>query len=256
MGFVLSDGLMPQQGTGLWLDLRQHSIHPKSAVEQLEIQIEATSFVDRILLSEAVFQNLIDVDDMYLTTSRILYQSSDDGAIFLSSSRGLSTPFGSVVSAPSDVATPVENPIHALQLISGGKWVLLEKADGGMDDQAESVRIDAVGDFLDIALSSSKMDNMQYVAQDSGLVLPTTGTAEEETNDFDLGGVAVACDTKSEVMKLASTLQLTQCGEITESGIMLERSADQPTPLPTAIVLPFALDSWQIATMVFGKDIY
>ena len=57
---VLSDELIPQQETELWLDLRRTAIHPKAAIEQLETQLGLTSFVDRILLSEREFQNLKD----------------------------------------------------------------------------------------------------------------------------------------------------------------------------------------------------
>lgn len=252
---VLSDDLIPQQETELWLDLRKNVMHPKAAIEQLETEIGATSFVDRILLSESVFQNLVDSNDMYLTTSQILYQPSEGDDIFMSSSRGLSTPFGNVLSAPSDVAMPVEDPIQAIELISVGKWLLLEK--GRIDDQEGSLRIDAVGNFVDVICSSS--ENWDSSPQKSGLVLPRTGTEQKESNTSNLGGVAIACDTKSEVMKLASILQLNKGGitkSFTESGIILQSSTEASATVPTAVILPFAIDSWQIATFIFGKDLY
>jgi hypothetical protein len=253
---VLSDEVIPLQETRLWLDLRENAIHPKAAIEQLETQIGATSFVDRILVSETVCQNLIDFNDMYLTTSRILYQSSQKDDIFLCSSQGLSTPFGNSLSAPSDVAIPVEDPMQAIELISGGKWLLLEKHEGSNDDQAESLRIDAVGSFLDIVHSSSEIENWDSSPQTSGLVLPKIGTKKHESSTSKFGGVAVSCNTKSEVMKLASALHLKHGGDmktVTESGIILQSGEQASTAVDTAIVLPFAIDSWQVATLVFGE---
>ena len=260
MQIVLSEELIPQQETGLWLDLRQNAIHPKVAVEQLETQIGATSFIDRILVSETVCQNLIDFKDMYLTTSQILYQSSEDDNLFLCSSQGLSTPFGNILSTPSDAAMPVEDPMEAIELINGGKWLMLEKDEERIDDQVESLRIDAVGNFLDIVISSSSDGNIWNSSPETnGLVLPRTGVEQEQNDASNFGGVAVACNTKSEVMKLASALQLKQGGNtksVTESGIILQSSEDASPAVSTAVVLPFAIDSWQVATMVFGEDLY
>ncbi len=256
---VLSDELIPQKDTGLWLDLRQNVMHPKAAIEQLETQIGLTSFVDRILLSETVFQNLIDFNDMYLTTSRILYQSSDSYDIFSCSNQGLSTPFGTVLSAPSDATMPVEDPIQALEQISGGKWLLLETNEGRIDEQVESLRIDAVGNFLDIVSSSSDLNIWNSSPESSGLVLPSAGAEEQDSDASSFGGVSVACNTKSEVIKLASTLQLKQGGSknsVTESGIILQSSFDASNAVATAVVLPFAIDLWQVATLVFGDDCY
>lgn len=252
---VLSDELIPQQQTGLWLDLRQNAIHPKSAIEQLEAQIGSTSFVDRILLSETVFQNLIDFNDMYLTTSRILYQSSAGDVIFSCSNQGLSTAFGSVLSAPSDATMPVEDPIQAIEQISSGKWLLLETNEGRTDDQVETLRIDAVGNFLDIVSSNSNIWNSS--SESGGLVLPSTGAEDQESDTSNFGGVGVTCNSKSEVMKLASTLQMRQGGSsnsVTDSGIIL--STEGSNSIATAVVLPFAIDLWQVATLVFGDECY
>lgn len=261
---VLSDELNPPQETELWLDLRRTVIHPKSAIEQLETQIELSSFVDRILLSERVFQNLVDSNDMYLTTSQVLYQSSENNDIFVSSSQGLSTPFGSLSLAPSDATMPVEDPMQSIELISGGKWLLLGKEEENTDEQVEMLRIDAVGSFLDIVATSCQSGLWDSSPQKSGLVLPRNDVSvgcddneKQQETPLNLGGVAVACDTKSALMNLASILQLNQGGtnnSFTESGIILQSSEDTSTRVATAVVLPFAVDLWQIATLVYGKE--
>ena len=115
----------------------------------------------------------------------------------------------------------------------------------------------------------------------NGLVLPKTDTQtttlsgnENDTNiqqdDEPLtrtGGVAVTCSTKSAIIKLASTLQMmAKPGakkSVTESGIIFESSVESSSPslpssssttLPTAVVIPFALDLWEIGILMFGKE--
>mmetsp|Transcript_19680 Transcript_19680/g.42788 ORF Transcript_19680/g.42788 Transcript_19680/m.42788 type:complete len:316 (+) Transcript_19680:88-1035(+) len=263
---AISDEFIPQQDTELWLDLRRTAIHPKSAIEQLETQIGATSFVDRILLSERVFQNLVDANDVHLTASDILYQSSENNDIHLSSSQGLLTPFGNILLAPSDATMPVEDPMQAIELISSGKWLLLGKEEENTDEEVEMLRIDAVGNFLDIASNSCQMGLWDSSSETSGLVLPRNDISvenhdneQEKETRSNLGGVAVACDTKSALMTLAYALQLKQGGStnsVTESGIILQSSENTSTTVATSVVLPFSIDLWQIATFVFGKENY
>ena len=252
---VLSDELIPQKETALWLDLRQNAIHPKAAIEQLETQIGTTSFVDRILLSEIVFQNLIDSNDTYATTSQILYQSSGSDVLFSTSNQGLSTPFGNVLSAPSDATVPVEDPIRAIEQISCGKWLLLETNEGRIDDQVEPLRIDAVGSFLDIVSRSSDANIWSSSTETNGLVLPMTDAEQQESDASNFGGVGVVCNTKSEVMKVASKFQISQAGDmesVTDSGIIIQSSAEVSTSVATAVVLPFAIDLWQVAASIFN----
>lgn len=252
---VLSDELIPQKETALWLDLRQNAIHPKAAIEQLETQIGTTSFVDRILLSEIVFQNLIDSNDTYATTSQILYQSSGSDVLFSTSNQGLSTPFGNVLSAPSDATVPVEDPIQAIEQISCGKWLLLETNEGRIDDQVEPLRIDAVGSFLDIVSRSSDANIWSSSTETNGLVLPMTDAEQQESDASNFGGVGVVCNTKSEVMKMASKFQILQAGDmesVTDSGIIIQSSAEVSTSVATAVVLPFAIDLWQVAASIFN----
>ena len=287
------------QDTELWLDLRRTAFHPKAAIDELEMQLGRTiatttssssssspPLVDRILLSEKVFQNLVDFNDPYLAAFPILYQSSKNDDIFSSSSKGLSTPFGCIISTPSDMAVPVEDLFGTIEMITDGKWLLLGKEEGkdNPDDHAESMRIESVGNFLDIVSTAAAPDaGMMWssTTETNGLVLPKTDTQtttlsgnENDTNiqqdDEPLtrtGGVAVTCSTKSAIIKLASTLQMmAKPGakkSVTESGIIFESSVESSSPslpssssttLPTAVVIPFALDLWEIGILMFGKE--
>jgi hypothetical protein len=287
------------QDTELWLDLRRTAFHPKAAIDELETQLGRTiatttsssssspPLVDRILLSEKVFQNLVDFNDPYLAAIPILYQSSKNDDIFSSSSKGLSTPFGCIISTPSDMAVPVEDLFETIEMITDGKWLLLGKEEGkdNPDDHAESMRIESVGNFLDIVSTAAAPEaGMMWSSSNetNGLVLPTTGTQTTTLteNDTDLqqeddepstriGGVAVTCSTKSAIIKLASTLQMMakpgEMNSVTDSGIIFESSGDtspssssssslSSASLGTAVVIPFAIDLWEIGTLMFGKE--
>jgi hypothetical protein len=286
------------QDTELWLDLRRTAFHPKAAIDELETQLGRTiatttsssssspPLVDRILLSEKVFQNLVDFNDPYLAAIPILYQSSKIDDIFSSSSKGLSTPFGCIISTPSDMAVPVEDLFETIEMITDGKWLLLGNEGGkdNPDDHAESMRIESVGNFLDIVSTVAAPDaGMMWssTTETNGLVLPKTGTQtttlsenengtnkqQEDEPSTRIGGVAVTCSTKSAIIKLASTLQMMAKpgakNSVTESGIIFESnvgssltslSSSSSATMPTAVVIPFAIDLWEIGTLMFGKE--
>ena len=196
---------------------------------------------------------------MYSVSPQVLYQSSQKEDVLLSPTQDISSPFGYSLSAPNDTEMPIEDPVKAIQLISGGKWLILENDGGGIDNDNESLRINAVGNFLDIVSSSVISDEWDCSPQTGGLVLPKTNTKKQtSSSNSNLGGVAVACETQLEIMQLASTLQLKQ-GEnvetITDSGIILQSSAEGSMELATALVLPYAIESWQVATLIFEKDV-
>ncbi|KAL3905172.1 MAG: hypothetical protein SGARI_004585 [Bacillariaceae sp.] len=252
--------------TELWLDLRSTAIHPKAAMDQLETQLGTDSFVNRIVLSETVFQNMVDYSDMYLMANQILYHDKKNDEIFYSTGRGLSFPFGTFQTSPPDSALVVEDPIQAIELITTGKWLFLgndNDSDSNSDEDRETLRMNAIGDFLDIAsTTASSLGAWGYSDKTSGLVLPTTTSSGEDSsseNDdhHSVGGVAVKCGSKMAVMQLASTLQFTKTGattSISDSGIIVQSNANDTSQLCTAAVLPFEVDIWQAALMVFGTE--
>jgi hypothetical protein len=257
--------LSPEPETELWLDLRPTAIHPKAAMDHLESQLGIESFVDRIILSERVFQNLVDYSDLYLSASRILYHDTANNDIFLATGRGLSFPFGRFQLPPPDATVVVDDPIPAMEVIASGKWLFLGNSERNVQDDGdrETLRMCAIGDFLDIATTASSCGLWTSSSDNtSGLVLPTSGPAEKSSNDGAEaeesgrgGGVAVSCNTKSAVMKLASTFQLARPGAMTimpDSGIIVQRSNQSSSNLSTAAVLPFEADIWQVALLVFG----
>lgn len=253
--------------TELWLDLRPTAIHPKAAMDHLQTQLGTDSFVDRIVLSERVFQNMIEFSDLYLSATQILYHDTSNGDIFFSTGRGLSFPFGRFQAPPPEAAVVVEDPIQAIAVVTAGKWLFLgnnDEDDCG-NEERETTRMNAVGNFLDIANSASGIGSWCSSLANGGLLLPVSGGKEktkteqksEADESFICGGVAVQCSTKSAVMKLASTLQLTRLGtraSMTDSGIMMQSSSDSSRILCTAAALPFDVDIWQAALLVFGAQ--
>jgi hypothetical protein len=212
-----------------------------------------------LLLSDQVFQNLVDFSDIYLSASRILYHDFSNDQIYYSSGRGLSVPFGKSAKMPADGTLVVEDPIHAIEILSGGKWLILGNAEDeneDNDDDKETLRINALGDFLDIAFTAAGIDSWGSSPEKSGLVLPTAGAnsiAEKSAG----GGVAMKCSTKSAVMKLASAIQLQSPGimtSTTDSGIILQGKGGSKATLSTALVLPCEENLWEVALMVFGTE--
>lgn len=246
-------------GTELWLDLRSTAIHPKAAMDYLESQLGSTThFVDRILLSEQMFQNLIDYSDLYLRASRILYHNSENDSILSATGDGLSVPFGSFLPFPSNAVVVVEDPIQAIQIISGGKWLVLGNEGDNVDHDEESKRLDGIRNFMEIACTASGAGAWGSSVDSKGLVLPTSPfETKGESSTYGVGGVAIKCYSTSALMKLASAIHLMRPGlmtSVTNSGIVIQNTDDPPPSLSTAIILPFDVEMWEASILVFPKE--
>jgi hypothetical protein len=246
-------------GTELWLDLRSTAIHPKAAMDYLESQLGSTThFVDRILLSEEMFQNLVDYSDLYLRATRILYHNSENDSILSSTGDGLSIPFGSFLPFPTNAAVVVDDPIQAIQIISGGKWLVLGNEGENVDYEQESKRLDGVRNFMEIACTASGAGAWGASVDSRGLVLPTSPSgAKGDVSSYGVGGVAIKCYSTSALMKLASAIHLMRPGlmtSVTNSGIVIQNTDDPPPSLSTAIILPFDVEMWEASILVFPKE--
>jgi hypothetical protein len=253
--------LTPSKRTELWLDLRSTAIHPKAAMEYLESQLgSSTHFVDRILLSEQAFQNLIDYSDLYIRTSRILYQNSENNAILAATGDGLSVPFGRFLPFPSNnAAVVVEDPIHAIQIISAGRWLVLGNENDNVDHEQECKRLDGIRNFLEIACTASGAGAWGAASGTTkGLMLPTVRSdARGGSTAHGVGGVAIKCYSSSALMKLASAILLMEPGlmtSVTNSGIVIQETDDEPASISTAIILPFDVEMWEASVLVFPQE--
>ena len=247
--------------TQLWLDLRGTAVHPQAAIDYINQQLQEEdnpfsndvvdfNLVDRALLSDQSFQNLLSSSDPYVHLSEVLYMNDDDVDSLALSRNGVSFPFGTFVKMPDDATVAVSDPIEAMESLSKGKWVVLFNEG---DNSEEALRIDAIGNFLDIA-STTACGDWETSELGSGLLLRTDDRYQSSEN----GGVAVVCSSPSAVVMLASELQRMQPGtstSVTESGIIVRSSSvESSSTLPTALILPFDITLWKAAHLVYGLD--
>ncbi len=270
----LGDWIRPLSPMGnspeLWLDLRGTAIHPRAAVDYLEEELveegllfsplQEAQLIERIILSDFSFQQLLNSSDPFVETSEILYQPEGTTDGLLASSRyGLSLPFGSSIPIPRDHTVAVGDPMGAMQILGGGKWILLENSERELDPDKESVRIDAISSFLDIASTAASGPWRQTASHDDGdlgLIYQSGTVPHVQTKDR--GGVAVHCPTKSFLVRLASAIQCVQSistTTVTESGIIIQGgNTVSVSSLPLAIALPFDVLLWKTAMLVYGQQ--
>jgi hypothetical protein len=243
----------PERSIELWLDLRGTAIHPRAAIEYLAEQVfegpdhgvtDLSIDVDRIIVSDKMFQNLLNSSDDYVQESEILYVPEETLAQIALSRGGLSFPFGELVALEGPMG--VADPITAMETLSAGQWIVLYNKEEETED--EDSRIAAVGGFVEIASG----DWRTTTQLESGLLLQTG--SNEENN---MGGVAVQCPTKSSIMRLASMIESVISGKsmtATESGILIHEETGEASPLPFALMLPFDVSLWKTALEVYGKQ--
>lgn len=270
LGDLVSSLPSKPKSTEFWLDLRGTAVHPGTAVDYILEDLEEegllfpyihNTLIEKVLISDFSFQQLLNVSDPFVEASEILYRPEGTNDGFLASSRsGLSLPFGNIFLMPNDNAVAVGDPMMAMRLLGEGKWIVLQN-DGQLDPDKESLRMNAISGFLDIASTASAGEWGASVMQtgndnDNELVLQrgkATGSAQQES-----GGVAVHCPTKSFLLQLASVLRCFQSVStttMTDSGIIIQGGSEVYVPsLPTAVILPFDLQLWKTAMLVYGGE--
>jgi hypothetical protein len=269
LGDLVSSLPLEPKSTELWLDLRGTAVHPRAAVDYIlkELEEEGLLFpstkerplIAKVVISDFSFQQLLNASDPFVEAFEILYPPEGAGDGFLASSRsGLSLPFGHIITTPDGNSAAVGDLMDAMRLLGdgGGIWIFLDNGNRELDPEKESLQMDAISSFLDIASTASAGPwgkSVMKNGNDSELVLPSGKIGDMEES----GGVAVRCPTKSFLLQLASVLQCFQSVStttMTESGIIIQGGEDVYVPsLPTAVVLPFDLLLWKTAMLVYGQ---
>jgi len=273
---ILSDGTIAlvssippmKKPTELWLDLRGTATHPQAAIQYIldELQNDALLLpsdrgvlIEKVIVTDRSFQSLVNASDPFVEAAEILYEPDATSTGYVALSRnGLSLPFGSVLLMPSDNAIAVSRPIDAMRILGDGRWILLDNEANGADPGKESLRVDAIASFLDIAATASTGKWGSSTGQDDGedLRLILKGNVPVNQEQPIRGGVAVSCSTKSFLVQLASVLESFQSAStstMTDSGIIIHSVSDFSSPtLPTALILPFDMPLWKAATMMYG----
>ena len=275
---VLSDGTIVlisyippmKKPTELWLDLRGTATHPQAALQYILDELEDDALllpsdreclIDKVIVTDRSFQSLVSSSDPFVGSAEILYEPDGTSNGYVALSRnGLSLPFGSVLLMPSDSAIAVSHPLDAMRMIGDSRWILLENEARGADPDKETLRLDAIASFLDLAATTSAGKWGISAGQDDGedLQLIFKGDVPVTQEQPIRGGVAVSCSTKSFLIQLASVLESFQSASsatTTDSGIIIHSLSDVLSPsLPTAMILPFDMSIWKAAAMMYGHS--
>ena len=266
-------------GIEFWLDLRDTAILPSAALSHLLETLDGDTllndnddkvfFIDKVLTTttnedytknvksfvdwvtqhmEEQFENLIEI--IYETKKK---EDSSTISIFSATSETSTNDesFGIRVDLFQDDKSQLTDPIPALQCVSQGKWVIIQPNDDNNDnnEQQRKIALDSLVELL-VASTSSL----------SSLVLNDDNDSKGATNNVDMGGVAIACQSKSDIIHTGSIIQslLGNGSSITctDSGIYIpsdNNDQSSPTLLKFAIVLPMDVMLWKTAFFIFGK---
>lgn len=240
-----------------WLDLRDTAILPNEALKFLEqnlflrqedivsskdldtAQLKALSLVDRVLLSEGMFQKSLShecyVDIMYTPDGDSLLVANDDRL-------KQSFPIGKVVAC---VHNENMDPLAALETTGDGGWLLVDSKS--YDTETIDWLARQVSGLVAFLLSATSASDASHT---SGLLIPTTIS----TGSLPSGGVAIACKNKAAFLEtnvaLEQSLGARMITTSTESGIVLptgmpDSRPGEDAPLRTALVLPFDVMLWE-----------
>jgi hypothetical protein len=254
-----------KKATELWLDLRGTAIYPSAAISYLMEQLiddeydpslpeGASNPIDRVLLSNQMFQRLLNTPDNPLVGTEIMYLPDDGDGLVVSSHEGMSSfPCGKIYEMPKDSGMVLADPMSAIETISQGNWAVLVDEESGIDSDSEVNRVDSIASFLSLAVAAT--GGPILLDGNSGLLLKSS--EYEETTE--IGGVAVRCSNKAMVIQLASVVQEIQAGSSmasTESGILIQSTSDSDSSSPslqTALLLPFDVVMWKTALLIYGE---
>jgi hypothetical protein len=254
-----------KKGTELWLDLRGTALYPSAAIAYLMEQLTDDEYdpslaegapnpIDRVVLSDQMFQRLLDTPDHPLEGTEIMYLPDDGDGLVASSHEGMSFPCGKIFKMPKDSDMVLADPMSAIETISQGNWAVLVDEKSGIDSHSEVNRVDSIASFLNLAVAAAGGPSLM-VDGSSGLLLKSSDY--EDTTE--IGGVAVSCSNKAMVIQLASVVQDIQSGSSmasTESGILIQGTSDSDSSSPslqTALLLPFDVVMWKTALLIYGE---
>jgi hypothetical protein len=261
----LSISFKEKKETELWLDLRGTAIYPSAAISYLMEQLTDDEYdpysfaegapnpIDRVLLSDQMFQRLLNAPDHPTEGREIMYIPDDGDGLVVSSHEDMSFPCGKLFEMPRDSDMVLADPMSAIETIAKGNWAVLVDGKSGIDSDFEVNRVDSIASFLHLAVAAAGGPSL--VDGSSGLLLKSS----EYEDTTELGGVAVSCSNKAMVIQLASVVQDIQSGSSmasTESGILIQGTSDSDSSSPslqTALLLPFDVVMWKTALLIYGE---
>lgn len=237
-------------GPQLWLDLRGTAVVPRAALSLLD-EDDMMFLVDRVLVSE---------QDAHRTASfwkegdpQMLIVSETDGTLCSASDEAEC--YGTSFLVEEKVFL---DPLPALDTVSNGGWAFVDTDEASNEESRQEAMCNLVS-----LLSSSGISSGASLQLGSGLLLDSGKSGNLRVSPYandGKAGLAVTCRTTSDVVKMASVLQVSLSGGVTstDSGILLQSdsmdaSNTEPT-LSSALVLPFEIPLWKAASYVLGKE--
>jgi hypothetical protein len=232
----------------LWLDLRGTAITPRTALLRLRspfpIAVVIVSKQDAFRALQ--FWEQGDPHIMVVEgTTGLLYDGKDS-----------SIRYGTVITV---AGSSFIDPTSALDTTAQGGWVLVDSEDNS--DKMEE-RHEAISSLVDFIIGGASLGSA-FLTLGSKHVTPQCRGDRFQGNNVK-GGIAIACQTKADVVQAANALKSIDAGSLvtTESGILLrtgqavttESSSSFDLSLQSALVLPFDLPLWETAILVFMTE--
>ena len=230
----------------LWLDLRGTAITPRMALSKLD----EDSFLpaSKVLVSIQDAQRAVQFSEVG-DPDMLVVDESDDSFY---DAKIPSIHYGIVVTLDGDSFV---DPIPALETTTKGGWVLIDSVGG--DEAYMKARHEAVSNLIDFISGGLSLggDSFSLATATENVVV------EGSTYNSEVGGIAVVCRTKADLIEAANALQSIGSGSLTttESGILLKvepsdsSSASAKESLRSAFVLPFDMSLWKAAMLVMAE---
>jgi hypothetical protein len=262
----------PSQQFELWLDLRQTTISPQAALLHLTNDLwdeyvtpDHKSFlVDKVLvnsMSENGMKKVVDdVRDEYEEEIEVLFQkdnvisSMKEGTLDDKSKCSINNEgeVFRIFDADTGKINVYLNPMPALEVISSGRWLVLDSSDA----EDKSGRKEAIQSLVE--LSSGGLSASLSIGQRD----------DEEQFQSNEGGIVIDCTTSPDIFEagaLIKSLAGSQTGYVaTESGILVQSSQNDDLKVQPytsqkesnkyAILLPLDALLWKTASFVVSEE--
>ena len=275
----------------LWLDLRQSSIPPQTALLHLANDIwdeytppdNKSLIVDKILVpftdgrSMNMDQIVHDIREEFedevgivsISKNIAIDNDNEDGKedpqLYLSEVKddNILVPFGKVINVKDESGNGMinvnVNPMPVLETVSRGEWVVLD-----VDENVDPASISSLVELVSTATSSTSAG---FGLLENGSVGDGPGSEEEDPSTSRVGGMAFRCDTQASVVEMGALIQSFSGNnkgyQTTASGILVQSTSDDESEndswmkdasMRFAIVMPFDALLWKTSSFVYSAS--
>ena len=239
----------------LWLDLCGTALTPQAALDYFEQEgLSPQTLVDQILIDDDT--TTTEGSNQQTTFNKNVFAASADGYKLLST---IDHEVAGTIVKLDEAGGLLLDPFPAMSALSKGQWVLVEHAKSQGEDERQS----SISSCLQLLSASCGDGSFLLGGGDDNVAATSNGDDDNGAG----GGIALRCNTKSQLFHLATTIKGMEhdgAVESTASGILLTRSSsttadndddDSNGATQFAIALPFDELLWQSASFVFREDL-